>query len=348
MSTCSNVRNNTTQVIQNSGNSVQVPDIFLILVALIGILLNGVLLVVGRKNVPKSCLIFICNLAVADLATAVVALLLGFKTLIGSKVFHRIFAIASWCTVLASFLTLLGIAVQRYISVVYSMWSHSRMKNLEWFYKLIIVVIWLLALTLAPFLHYFKLVTLLIMTTFEELMIIVIIVLYLNIYWSFRSYRLKDKEGLFAKDKERLRLNLKKEAKLSVVVCCVTAMLVIGVLPNVITVQAMTTMVLSRDVKNLHCTKILNDFHSYLMFIEVLGFGLNSIIYFWHNRIRNMTSNANWLVRVRRAIGMTKAKGRIVPEITIMQSRTTEMAHSVCSAERETIAMRSNEINGCS
>ena len=332
---CGNAENNTTQVDDTTDKSLHVPDIFLIMVASIGMLLSGVLLIFGRKNLPKSCSLFICNLAAADLATAFAAFAIGFEKLIASRIFRRIIDITAWCTVLASFLTLLGIALQRYISVVYSIWSHSRMKDLERFYKLIIVGIWLVALSLAPFLHYFSLVTLLIITSFEEIMTIGIIVLYLSIYWSFRNYRIKDKEGIFARNEERLRLSLKKEAKLSVVVCCVTAMLVIGILPNVITVQIMTITLLSGNVQDLSCIKILNDFNSYLMIIEVLSFSLNPLIYFRHNQVINKISNDNYgLKRIRHAISMAREK-RVVPQITIMHSRTTEITNAVRSAGRK-------------
>lgn len=342
---CGNAGNNTTHMIETRKHSLQVPDIFLMFVALLGVLLNGLLLIFGRKNLPKSCSIFICNLAAADLATALVALVLGFRRLITCKMFRRIIGIISWSTVLASFLTLLGIALQRYIAVVHSVWSHSRMKNHQWFYKLIITGIWLVALVFALFLHYYSRVTMLIITCLSEIMIIVIIVLYLKIYSSFRSYRVKDKEGIFAANERRLTFNLKKEAKLSMIVCCVTAMLVIGVLPNVIILQTMQIMALSG--KKIKCMKILHDVNSYWVVIEVLGFSLNPLIYFWHLQMSNKISSDGSIERFRRTLGFPRTKRRIVPELTITQSRPTEMTNSVCLAEKETTQVSNTMTSSC-
>ena len=331
--TCGSARNNTTDLIQE--HSLQVPDIFLMFVALLGIFLNGVLLLFGRKNLPKSCSIFICNLAAADLATAVVALMLGFRRLMISKMFRRIIVTMSWCTVLASFFTLVGIAVQRYIAVVHSIWSHSRMKNHQWCYKVIISGIWLVAFLFGIPLHYYSDVTKFVITCLSEIMITVIIALYLKIYLSFRNYRVKDKEGIFAADKHRLSCNLKKEAKLSMVVCCVTAMLVIGVLPNVIILQAMEIIILFGDVNKMNCMEILHDFNSYWAVMEVLGFSLNPLIYFWHLQMTQKISDSS-IESFQSAVGFSRSRKRIVPEVTIMQSRPTEITNSVCLAENET------------
>ena len=332
---CGDAGNNTTQIIPTREHSLQVPDILLIFVSLIGVLLNGLLLAFGRKNLPKSCSIFISNLAVADLATSFVALTLGFRRLISHLRFRRVIKIMSWSTVLASFLTLLAIALQRYIAVVHSVWSHSRMKNHKWFYKLTTIGIWLVALIFALFLHYYSRITMLFMTCLSEIMIVAIIMLYMKIYLSFRSYRLKDKEGIFAGNKRRLILNLKKEAKLSMVVCSVTGMLVIGVLPNVIILQTMLVMALSGSAEKIECMKILHDFNSYWVVIEVLGFSLNPLIYFWHLQITNKNGRDKRFEMVRPAIVFSKRK--IVPEVTIMRSRPTEMTNTVCLAESETI-----------
>ena len=326
--------NNTTQWAPRTTNhTLQVPDIFLIFVALIGVLLNGLLLIFGRKRLPKSCSLFICNLAVADLATALAALLLGFRRLVTSEIFHCLVGTVSWSSVFASFLTLLSIALQRYIAVVHSVWSHSRLKHQQWIYKLIIAGIWSVTLIFAICLIYGKRATMFSMTCLSEIMIIMIVVLYFKIYLSFRSYRLQDVEGIFAADEQRLSINLKKEAKLSMVVCCVTAMLVIGVLPNVIILQTMTLMVLTGNTEKM---RRLNEFNSYWVIMEVLGFSLNPLIYFWHLQITNKVSSDS-VERFPHAVGVPKR--RIVPEITIMQSRATEMSQmttSVCPAERET------------
>ncbi len=344
---CGSAGNNTTNTMQAREHSLQVPDIFLMFVALLGVFLNGILLIFGRKNLPKSCSIFICNLAAADLATAVVALMLGFRRLITCEIFGRIIGIMSWCTVLASFLTLLCIAVQRYIAVVHSVWSHSRMKNQQWFYKLIVTGIWVVALIFALFLHYYSDVTKLVITCLSEIMIIVIIALYLKIYLSFRSYRVKDKEGIFATNERRLSFNLKKEAKLSMVVSCVTVMLVIGVLPNVIILQTMLVMLLSGIVKDINCMKTLHDFNSYWAVMEVLGFSLNPLIYFWHLQLTNKIGSDTSIETFRNAVGFPRARRRIVPEVTIVQSRPTEMTNSVCLAEKETMQLSNTVTSSC-
>lgn len=66
--------------------------------AVLGVLLNGLLLIFGRNSLPKSCSIFICNLAAEDLAITLVALVLGFLRLIACKMFRRIIVIVSWST----------------------------------------------------------------------------------------------------------------------------------------------------------------------------------------------------------------------------------------------------------
>ena len=343
--TCVDAKNNTTQMInEDIEHSLQVPDIFLMFVALIGIFLNGILLFFGRKNLPKSCSIFICNLAAADLATALVALMLAFRRLITRKIFRRVIILMSWCTVLASFLTLLSIAIQRYLAIVHSLWSHSRMNNNQWLYKLILIGIWSVAVITGMSLYYHSPVTMLVITCLSEIMIIVIIFLYMKIYLSFRRYRIKAKEGIFATNERHLSFNLKKEAKLSMVVCNVTAMLVIGVLPNVIILQTMLAMTLSGNAEKMKCMKILQDFNSYWVVIEVLGFSLNPLIYFWHLQITNRIDSDSTIEKIRGAVGFPKARRRIVPEITFMQSPQTEMINSVCLAETETIEM-SNNVN---
>ena len=343
---CGHAGNNTTRIFQPLERSLEIPDIFLMFVSLLGILLNALLLVLGRNKLPKSCLIFICNLAAADLATTFIALILGFRRVITNKTFGRIVSMMSWCTVMASLQTLLAIAVQRYIAVVHSLWSHSRMKNHQWFYKLVTVIIWSVALIFGPFLHYYSRITMLIMTCLSEIMIIIIITLYVKIYLKFRSYRVKDEEGIFATDERRLFSNLKKEAKLSIVVCCVTIMLVIGCLPNIIILQIMQAMALSGNLKKMLCTKILHDFNSYWVVVEVLGFSLNPLIYFWHLQITNKI-NAN-SEGFRNVIGTKKTtRRRIAPDITIMQSRTTEMTNSVCLADGETTQASSSVTSRC-
>lgn len=342
---CVNAGINATQMIsQGSEHSLQVPDIFLMFVSLIGVFLNSILLIFGRKNLPKSCSIFICNLAVADLATALVALMLGFRRLITRAIFRNIITLLSWCTVLASFLTLLSIALQRYVAIVHSLWSHSRMNNHQWFYKLILTGIWSVAVITGLLLYYYGRVTMLVITCLSEIMIIVIIVLYLKIYLSFRSYRIKAKEGIFATNERHLSFNLKKEEKLSIVVCNVTAMLVIGVLPNVVILQTMLAMALSGNAEKMKCMKILQDFNSYWVVIEVLAFSLNPLIYFWHLQITNRIGSDSTIEKIRCAVGFPKAKRRIVPEITFMQTQQTEMVNSVCLAETETTEV-SNIVN---
>jgi hypothetical protein len=336
--------NNTTDLIQaKTEHSLQVPDIFLMFVSLLGIFLNGILLIFGRKSLPQSCSIFICNLAAADLATAVVALMLGFRRLITREIFRSTIVIMSWCTVLASFQTLVGIAVQRYIAVVHSIWSHSKMKNHQWFYKVIISGIWLVAFIFGILLHYYSAITKLAITCLSEMMIIVIIALYLKIYSSFRSYRLKDKEGIFAANKRRLSFNLKKEAKLSMVVCCVTVMLVIGVLPNVIILQTMSVIILSGNVEKMKCLKILYDFNSYWAVMEVLAFSLNPLIYFWHLQMTKKFSGSS-VESFQNAVGFSRSRRKIAPEVTVMKSQPTEMTMSVCLAESETTHAQVNTV----
>ena len=340
---CVNAGINTTQMIsQDSKHSLQVPDIFLMFVSLIGVFLNGVLLIFGRKNLPKSCSIFICNLAAADLATALVALMLGFRRLITCEIFLRVITLMSWCTVLASFLTLLSIALQRYVAIVHSLWSHSRMNNYQWFYKLILIGIWSVAVITGLLLYYNSRVTMLVITCLSEIMIIVIIALYLKIYLSFRSYRIKAKKGIFATNERHLSFNLKKEEKLSIVVCNVTAMLVIGVLPNVVVLQTMLAMTLSGNAEKMNCMKILRDFNSYWVVMEVLAFSLNPLIYFWHLRITNRIGSESTIDEIRCAVGLPKARRRIAPEITFMQSQQTETINSVYLAESETTEVSKN------
>ena len=187
--------NNTTIMIQMNEGSIQVPDILLMLVASLGVLLNG--MIFSRKCLPKSCSLFIYNLAAADLGTSIFAFVLGFRRIIPYKILKKVTAIMSWSTTMASFLILFAIAVQRYLIVAHSLWSYSRMNDFQKLYKLIIIGIWFLALLFGLFLYYFTRITALILTCLDEIMIIMIIALYLQIYSTFRSYILRDKTGIF-------------------------------------------------------------------------------------------------------------------------------------------------------
>ena len=276
-----NITQRENQLIQNL---LSIPDILTIVVAIIGIFLNGLLLILCRKRLPGIYVIFVRNLATADLCTALSSLAWAFRRLISSRRMWDIIALFSWTSVFVSFLTLLAVVVQRYIAVVHSVWSHSTMKKYSKLFKQISVAMWLVS-TPCGILYYFKrIITSFVLTFIFEAIIIITIVLYFKIYKFLRKYRMQNRQGIFANQRQ-FQLNMKKEAKLTVVVFWITGVLIVGVLPYIILLQIRTSHLLFGNRQFLRCnTDIILRFSSYWFVVEMLSFSLNPIIYAWRFR----------------------------------------------------------------
>ena len=310
--------NNETQTNQVEKDSFEVPDVLLIVVSTIGVLLNGLLVAFGRPSLPKSCAVFICNLAVADLGTVLIAVLWGFRRMISSSRFLSIASSLSWVTVSVSFSTLLAIAVQRYMAVVHSLWSFSEMKNHTRLFKRVSISTWLFFVILGVVHNYHRAATSFPLVIIFELIITVVVFLYFQVYMFVRNYRIRNGQGIFA-NQTGLLLKMKKEAKLSVVVFCVTALLIVAVLPYIIILQLKVSLFLFGDSQSLLCNRTLSVFDSYWVAMEMLAFSLNPIIYAWRFRITNR--------QARRVIPRRKTgAGSIGQQQTVGTSNFTELA----------------------
>ena len=272
------LRNDTLQLAQSDVKSLDVQDICLIIISTLGILLNGFLLF--GIQLPKTCSVFVRNLALVDLCTAINSFFWIFRDMISSteSLLNTLLTL-SWIFVFISFLTIFAIALQRYIAVTHALWTHSVMKNNLKLLRMLSASTWFISIIFCSarlFLHWD--IISFILTIIFELLILSTIILYFVIFKSFRHYRFNDRQGNFSNE-NRLKLQLEKENKLTKTVVWVSGILIVGVLPYVILLQLSVTRRLFNTLDVLKCNKTFRDFNYYWILLEMLAFSLNPVIY---------------------------------------------------------------------
>ncbi|XP_028408573.1 sphingosine 1-phosphate receptor 1-like [Dendronephthya gigantea] len=302
---CGGIKNDTFQ--ETSVKSLDIQQICLIVISTIGVLLNGFLLCAVR--LPKSCSALVRNLAIVDLCTAFLSFFWVFREMISSKLLLGIvLETLSWMFVFVSFLTILAIAIQRYIAIEYAMWTYSVMKNKPRLSRTISICTWFISIIFgsARFYLHWHIISF-ILTIIYELIVISTIVLYFMIFTSFHRYKFKDRQGLFS-DKSRLKLQVEKESKLTKTVFWVSGVLVVGVLPYIVLLQLNKSKILFNTLDILKCNKTFKSFAYYWILLEMLAFSLNPVIY-----LSRCQLNRGKLNRIRQML-FRKQDFRISPE----------------------------------
>ena len=110
------------------------------------------------------------------------------------------------------------------------------------------------------------------------MLILSTVILYFMVSHSFRQCRIKDRQGYFS-NKNRLKLQLEIEDKLTKTVFWVSALLIIGVLPYVMLLQLNKIIILFNTLDVLKCNKTFVDLQYYWVMFEMLVFSLNPLIY---------------------------------------------------------------------
>ena len=272
------IRNITLQTVQSNVKQLDVQDICLIIISTIGVLLNGFLLFGIR--LPKPCSIFVRNLAIVDLCTAINSFLWVFRAMVSSaETLLTTLITLSWIFVFISFLTIFAIALQRYIAITHALWTHSVMKNNVKSLIMLSASTWLISVIFCSARFYLKWnIVSFILTIIFEFLILSTITLYFVIFKSFHQYRFNDRQGNFSNER-RLKLQIERENKLTKTVFWVSGVLIIGILPYVMLLQLDITYELFNKLEVLKCNNTFKNFKYYWVLLEMLAFSLNPVIY---------------------------------------------------------------------
>ena len=284
------IRNITLQPLQSDGKQLDVQDICLMIISTIGVLLNGFLLFGIR--LPKTCSVFVRNLAIVDLCTAINSFFWIFCDRISSTESWRNTVVTlSWIFVFISFLTIFAIALQRYIAITHALWTQSVMKNNVRLLRMISASTWLVSVIfgLTRLFVNWNIISF-ILTIIFEFLILSTITLYFLIFKSFRQCRFNNHHGFFSNE-GRLRLQLEKENKLTKTVFWVSGVLIIGVLPYIILLQLGVTKELFNKLDVLNCNKTFKDFAYYWVILEMLAFSLNPAVYLLRYKVDSAKLN---------------------------------------------------------
>lgn len=274
---------------ETADNPFQLPsEIATLVIGILGVITNGTLLYVMIRD-PLKCfrrpsMYFVLSLAFSDMSTGIASCLFAVQNQVKSKLFSMVLVSVIWASVVNSFITILLMAIERYIVIRYPIKAKSIITTRRT--SIAIAVTWVISIASGagvsfppPYNEYIQFACLV------ECFIIILVMfgIYLRMLVLLKKSSKLFLGGQFTRhrrggsDQGKKRKKASEQRNLNMVVFYLALVLIITVLPHLILGQIYLGYTFFYPT---HPRPVSLDYAPYISFpVELLNFVINPVIY---------------------------------------------------------------------